>query len=106
MRPRIISQTGVGTSVPFPVDWRQQNFQVSLICEAVGTVTYTIEHTLDNIIDGKLTTTPVWVPKSDLTGKTATAEGSYLSPITAFRINVTAGTGTVNVRFVQQSGSD
>lgn len=105
MKPRIISQTGVGTSAPFPVDWRQQNFQITLICEAVGTVTYTIEHTADNIIDGRETATPVWMPHATLAAKTTTAEGNYTSPITAFRVNVTAGTGTVKVRFVQQSGS-
>lgn len=106
MRPRIITQTGVGTSAPFPVDWRQQNFQVSLMCEVIGTATYSIQHTLDNIIDGKNTNTPLWLDKSDLSGKTANAEGSYLAPIAAFRINVTSGTGTVKVRFLQQSGSE
>lgn len=105
MRPRIISQVGTGISAPFPVDWRQQNFQISLICEVVGTATYTIEHTADNIIDARETATPVWMPHATLANKTTTSEGNYTSPITAFRINITSGTGAVNVRFVQQSGS-
>lgn len=102
MRPRTITQTGVGTSAPFPVDWRQQNFQVSLMCVVTGTVTYTIEHTLDNIVDGE---TPTWFPHSTLAGISATADGNYAFPITAWRVNVTAGTGSVAVKFVQQSGN-
>lgn len=102
MRPRKIVQTGVGTSAPFPVDWRQQNFQVSLMCEVEGTVTYTIQHTLDNVLNNE---TALWFDNATLANKTTTADGNYAFPITAFRVNVTAGTGTVTVRFVQQSGS-
>lgn len=97
-RPKTISVTGVGTSAAIPVDWRKEYFALSILCNVSGSATYSVQHTLDNVLAGA---TPVWVDHPTLVGKTGTADGNYAFPVTAVRLNVTAGTGTVNMRLVQ-----
>lgn len=90
MRPQSTSViASVTTSTPIPMDFKQNPFSVSFVVEVTGTLTYTVEHTLDNIIGGE---TATWIPHSSVAAKTATQDGNYAFPITAMRLNVTAYT--------------
>lgn len=97
-RPKTFSVTGVGTTAAIPVDYRKEYFALSILCDVSGSATYTVQHCLDNVLNGA---TPTWVDHPTLVGKTGTADGNYAFPVTAVRLNVTAGTGTVNMRLVQ-----
>lgn len=102
MRPKTLTQTGVGTSTAYPIDWRQQNFQVSLGGSVSGTATYTVQHTFDNILDPAVGAGgATWYNHSFLAGQTGSADGNYAFPVTGIRINQTAGTGTTSLRVVQ-----
>lgn len=103
MRPMNLSITGVGVSAWIPVDWRQQNFQLEIsTVVSGGAVTYNIEHTTTNLYDTSLTPNIRQHPSGS--ALTAGTEVSYTMPIFAFRINITAGSGTVTVDALQQSG--
>ena len=95
MRATTITQTGVGTSDSFLVDYRQPNFKIGIGCSIDGTVLYTLEHTFDNVN---------WFANSDpaLVGATAAADTNYAYPIRALRV-VNSGAGTVSVTVLQGS---
>lgn len=101
MRPVTLSQTGVGNSVPIPVDIYLTPFNVTLAVEVTGTVTYSVVWTTDdvwNIVAGSLN----WnAAASNLTGATTNQIGSLVSPVSAVQLQVTGGTGTATLRVVQ-----
>ena len=102
MRPVVISQTGVGSSAPIPVDIYAVSFQIGIGVTVTGTVNYTVQHTYD---DPFAAGGPVkWYnAQAALTGQTADAEGGYTQPMRAVRITVNSGTGTATMRVVQAS---
>lgn len=96
---QIVSQTGVGTSAPVPVDFTQSSFGIGFGCVVNGTVTYDIQHTFDDV--QKAGVTPTWFNHSAITGQTANKDGNYAFPVAAIRINVSAGTGSVTLTLLQ-----
>lgn len=94
-----ITQVGVGASKPIPLDTYQSHTDTGLAAVVTGTATYSVQHTLDNVLDPNVT--PTWFDHTTLTGQTATKDGFYDRPIAAVRINVTAGTGTVALTVLQ-----
>lgn len=102
MRPIRVSQTGVGTSQVVPLDYRVSPTNVAIGCILSGTATYTIEHTFDDVFSPTFNpATATWLPNAGLTAKTASADGNYVVPPTAVRINIASGTGTVTMVVIQ-----
>lgn len=99
MRPQTVSVTGVGTSAWIPVNTKQTPFNVGLGAVVNGTVTYTIQHTFDNVLNPGVT--PVAFDNTGLTGQTVNKDCNYAFPVAAIRINVTAGTGSVTLTILQ-----
>jgi hypothetical protein len=99
MRPVVVSVTGVGTSPVVPLDYLQLDFKVALGAVVSGTVTYTIQHTFDNILDP--TVTPTWFNHDSMVDLTANEDGNYFFPVRGTRVNLTAGTGTVTLTVLQ-----
>lgn len=101
MRPVTLTQVGVGQSVPCPLDWRQDPFQVTLQVTITGTVTASVEVTNDDVYaPGYNPATGTWVPVTGLSGINATAQATLISPVIAARINQTVGTGTTVLKIV------
>lgn len=97
-----IGWTAVAVSSTYPLNWRQRNFMVSLGLVITGTISVTVQHTLDGL-HGEYVASPSWFPHSSLVTKTASADGNYAFPVvaTCLLINsVTAG-ATVGFRVVQ-----
>jgi len=91
----VSSQT---TSPWIPLDDNQAAFSATVAVEVSGTLTYTVEFTLDNIQDPAVT--PVAFPIG-LAGETASNTTFIKSPVKAIRLNVTAftsGSATIGVR--------
>ena len=99
MRPQIVSKTGTGTSAWIPVDNYQSPFNVGLGAVVNGTVTYTIEHTFDDVFDTSVT--PTAFAHSTLAAQTTNKDGNYAFPIRAIRINNTLGSGTTTLTILQ-----
>lgn len=98
MRPVSKSQTGTGSSGVIPLDHKTSPFNVGFGVVASGTVTYKVQHTFDECI----TATPTdWFDHSDVTAKTANADGNYAFPVRGIRVTVTAGTGTATITAIQ-----
>lgn len=103
MRPITETVSGVGTTPALPMDFRSQNFNIGFGCEVTGTVTYSVQHTFDDVYSipaGSL----VWFNHEFVNGVTTNMDGNYAFPIRAMRLNVTAGTGSVTINILSTSG--
>lgn len=102
MRPATVSVTGVGTSQVIPLDWNSSPFNVGVGCIVTGTATYTVEATFDDVFAPNFTPASAnWLPNIGLTAQTASKDGNYAFPVRGVRLNVTAGTGTVQMTVLQ-----
>jgi archaellum component FlaF (FlaF/FlaG flagellin family) len=101
---RRITETvsGVATSPTLPMDFRAQVFNVGFGCEVTGTVTYSVQHTFDDIYNTAIT--PVWFNHEYVNAQSANMDGNYAFPVSAIRLNVTAGTGSVTINILSTSG--
>jgi len=100
--------SSVTTSDPVPVDWRADDFKVSIavILSGGAVLTYTVQHTLDDPKDftssSDYNTNADWLDHDDLNAKTSTDDGAYSFPVRATRLNVTAFTsGTATFKVLQ-----
>lgn len=100
-QPRYISQTGVGTSDWQIVNWDLTPINIGIGVIVSGTVTYSVEYTLQDPSGTYPGGTPTAFSLSALASKTATLDGSIITPVAAIRLNVTAGTGTAQMCFLQ-----
>lgn len=104
MRPKIVTQTGVGSSVAIPVDYSDSNFQVGFAVDATGTVNFTVEFTCDPIMDPAFAAagyTAMWLPHPVVASKTADIYDSFSEPIYAVRVTVNSGTGSARMTVLQ-----
>ena len=102
MRPITKQITGVGSSSPITFDTFRIPFNVGYGCSVLGTATYTVQHTFDdyNAIDF-VWADARWFDNTLLTGVSTAEDGNYAFPITAMRITITSGSGTVSVTAIQ-----
>jgi hypothetical protein len=102
MRPVTVSVTGVNVSQVIPLDWNSSPFNVGVGCIVSGTVTYTVEHTFDDVFAPTFVPASAnWLPNTGLTAQTASKDGNYAFPVRGIRLNVTAGTGSVTMTVLQ-----
>lgn len=102
MRPVTLTQTGVGSTAPIPLDHRKNPFAVSLAITVSGTVTYSVEHTLDDVFaTGFDPSTATWFAHDDLSAKTVSEDGNYAFPVRATRLTVSAGSGSASLTVLQ-----
>lgn len=114
MNPQVISQTGVGASPLQALARDIDPFTVSFSCVVNGAATYTIQYTYDDpntgpsgVIGGwpPQSKTPLWDDFAVASNKTANLDFSVgppsFGPCFGWRVNVTAGTGTVTVTATQ-----
>lgn len=112
--PTVLTQNGTGTSAIWFPDWMQNPFNIGIQCVATSTVTFNVEHTLDNIdvvqigpFSGNANATTAanatWLPNSGITAATTNINGNYAFPVRAIRVNIlsSTATGIVTVTFAQ-----
>lgn len=106
MRPiRVGVSGGIGASTPITLDHYISPFNVSLGVTVAGTLTYTVQHTFDDVFANDFDPdTANWFDNDGLTNQTATNDGNYAFPVTAIRLNVTAYTSGTAVMTAVQAG--
>jgi hypothetical protein len=106
-RPKRKTLSAAGATSPIPLNLHISPFNVGFAVDlsAGATLTYTVEHTFDDVFDPSFDAgTATWFPNSVVAGETADADGNYAFPITAIRLNVTAYTGGTATFTVIQAG--
>lgn len=99
MKQQIVSQTGVGSSTTIPMNLDSTPFNVGFGVTVTGTVTYTVQHSFDPVWQTDGVTT--WYNHPTIASLSANADGNYAFPVSAIKIVVTAGTGTVQLTVIQ-----
>lgn len=100
----VTTVTGIGISNWIPVDCDLVPVNIGLGCVISATATYTLEHCFDDLrapADGFPAPTITPFPHPFIVNQTANSNGNYAMPITAYRLNVSASTGTVTVTSLQ-----
>ena len=98
MKQQIATKTGIGSSNILATDLYISPFNVGFGVVATGTVTYTIQHTFDNV---QTVASPVWFPHPTIASKSDNQDGNYAFPVAAVKVLVTAGTGTATMTMIQ-----
>lgn len=103
MRPVRVTLVALGASAPIPLDHYRSPFSVSVNVLVSGTLTYSVEHTYDDVFSpGFNIASAQWLSPTALASKGVSAEGSYTAPVVAIRLNVTAFTsGSASMTVIQ-----
>lgn len=81
------SITGVGTTTAIGIH-DTNDVKIAWMVVVTGTVTYTLEHSLDDIN---------YIDNTDALNKTTNFDGNYILPVRSVRAKITAGTGTATL---------
>lgn len=102
------STFGLGSSLVFFPDVMLTPFNIGVGCVVNSSnVTYNVEHTFDYTGSSTfISTAATWFQNSGISAQSTNKDGNYAFPVTAIRLNVTAGssTGTVTMTAVQSGG--
>jgi hypothetical protein len=96
--------TGVAVSGAVMVDNEVSPVSIGFGVVVSATASYTVEHTFDDnamIAAG----TATWFPHPFVASQTTNKDGNYAMPITAYRLNCAANTGTVTMTSIQGQSS-
>lgn len=97
MKLQTVSKTGTGSSSPIVMNLNATPFNVGFGVVKTGDVDYTVQHTFDDP-SGSLST---WFNHPTVAGQIANADGNYAFPVTAIRVTMNSGTGTVTLKLIQ-----
>ena len=97
MRPITVSQTGAGSTNPVPMNLFATPFNVGMGIKVSGVVDYTVQHTFDDPTVALST----WFPHPTVAAQIANADGNYAFPVTAIRVTMNSGDGTVTLKLIQ-----
>lgn len=94
----------VGTGTAGATDWiplsaNLNPFSVGFGCTVEGTVNYTVEHTYESVQSN--TANPAVFSHATVANKDTSMDGSYSAPVSAIRLKVNSGTGSVRMTVLQ-----
>jgi hypothetical protein len=102
MRRVVQSVTGVANGATIPVSNESISFGVGFGVVVSGTITYTVQHTFDDIYNPAVT--PTWFNHAFVNAQTSNMDGNYAFPVAAVRVIGTAGTGTATITMLFNGG--
>lgn len=102
MRRVVQSVTGVANGNTIPVNNESISFGIGFGVVVSGTITYTVQHTFDDIYNPAVT--PTWFNHAFVNGQTSNVDGNYAFPVAAVRLISTAGTGTATITLLFNGG--
>lgn len=91
IKTQFVAQTGVGASSSIGI-FDTNDIRISYAVAVSGTVTYTVQHSLDGA---------TYLDNDDTSAQTTAQDGNYIFPVRDVRVNVTAGTGTATLHVRQ-----
>lgn len=107
MRPVRVAVGDASSSRPIPLDQYQSPFNVGVgvSLSAGATLTYTVEHTFDDVFASTFDpSTATWFPNTGLSAKTTSLDGNYAFPVVAVRLRVSSWTSGVATMTLVQAG--
>jgi len=103
MNPVTITNNGTATSRIINLDYFNDPFAIGMGVVVTGTITYSVQHTFNNIYDSSVSTsTFTWFNNSSLANLTGNMDGNYAFPVYGIRL-VTTGTGAATLTVMPAS---
>lgn len=97
-----LSQTGVGSTGVYQVDYMQRRVLVGVQCVVTGTVTYSLQYTNEDVSGNDFDPDLVaWFSPTNVTNITSNSYFFIAFPLRGIRVIVSSGTGTVTAIFCQ-----
>lgn len=103
-----ITITGIssteGYMTPYFPDTMIRPFNIGIGCTNTSSQVYTVEHSFDYTGSSTfISSNATWFPNSGITAKTTNQDGNYAYPVSAIRVQSSAGssTGTVTMTIIQ-----
>jgi len=104
MRPIVVTTSNASVSTqnsnPVVLDYYGRP-EVSLQVVVTGSATWTVQQTLDNVLDTTATITYFDHPDTNMVTQTVNRQGNYAYIPTAVRLQQTAGSGSARLTIVQ-----
>lgn len=101
-QPRVLSQTGVGSTVWYPVDVHRDPVNIGFGVVVTGTVNYTVQHTfVPDLLTAASVAAEDIFPHDTIAAQTTSQDGNYAFPVTGCRVTVNSGTGTAKFTVIQ-----
>lgn len=97
MRVQTVSKTGTGSSSPVVINTNVTPVNIGFAAVVTGTVNYSIQFSYDDPAVGFTT----WFDDVSITSKTGNEDGSINFPISAIKVLVNSGSGTVTLNVIQ-----
>ena len=97
MKVQTVSKTGAGSSTPVVINTNVTPINIGFAAVVSGTVNYSIQLCYDDPAIGFTT----WFDDPSFTSKTGNEDGSINFPISAIKVLVNSGTGTVVLNVIQ-----
>jgi len=97
MKVQTVSKTGTGSSNAIVINTNVTPVNIGFAAVVAGTVNYSIQFSYDDPAVG-LTT---WFDDVTITSKTGNEDGSISFPISAIKVLVNSGSGTVTLNVIQ-----
>ncbi len=97
MKVQTVSKTGTGSSTPIVINTNVTPVNIGFAAVVTGTVNYSIQFSYDDPAIG-LTT---WFDDVSITSKTGNEDGSINFPISAIKVLINSGSGTVVLNVIQ-----
>lgn len=91
IKTKFVSVTGVGPSAAIGIE-DTNDIRISYAIKVTGTVTWTVQHSLDGI---------TYFDNTDNAAQTTSQDGNYVFPVRDVRVNITAGSGTATLHVRQ-----
>jgi len=98
-----LSEVGVSTALPIDLNVTPVNVSLAVTLSPGAVLTYTIEHTYDEIVSSDPTPDAIWFPF--ITNVDKNSDGFYAYPVIAVRIKITSYTSGVATLRVVQAGN-
>ena len=96
MRPKTITVTADNDPYVIPLNYRADH--TAIHAEVTGTVNYTVSYTVQNVYNISTPATNAdWVAITDMTAATATATKKLDMSISAVKVVINSGTGSVDI---------
>jgi len=97
MKVQTVTRTGAGSTTPVVINTNVTPVNIGFAVVVTGTVNYSVQFSYDDPAVG-LTT---WFDDVTITSKTGNEDGSINFPISAIKVLVNSGTGTVTMNVIQ-----
>lgn len=102
MRPISLSTIGTENSAVAPMNINTSPFNVGFGVTVSGTVTYTVQHTFDDVWSTTFNpATANWFDHPTIASKSTEQDGNYAFPVSAIRLKGVSGAGTATIRILQ-----